>query len=182
MALGDDLDLHAEGLSNGRRQESRPVVVALAATNHDLTAAPVDVLHAEGERLQEAEAAALKKLGDQAKRRVEVFEQRRDLPPREDGREVMRPARPLQPVEIRDGQLEDAAVQEDDRAEGLVQGGRRDLTFDREMIEKCDDLGAPSHAGGGLVTYQRWPAGSCVVSEKRNGTRVARPAGGRIGN
>src|SRR5262245_52715327 len=47
MALGHAVDLGPERVTRGRGEEGRTVVVALAATDHDLAAVEVDVLHAE---------------------------------------------------------------------------------------------------------------------------------------
>ena len=57
----------------GRRAERS--WAPFAATDGDLMAFEVDVLHAEGERLLEAEPGAVEQLAEEPEGRVEVVEQ-----------------------------------------------------------------------------------------------------------
>ena len=143
VAFGDEPDLEAQGITGAGREERGPVVVAFATTDHNLAAIDVDILHTEGERLHEAEATAVEKLANQAKGRSEVVEERHGVTAGEDRRDVVRATRALEAVERRHGQLEDAAIEEDDGAECLVHGGGGDVTLDREVVEKRDDLRSP---------------------------------------
>jgi hypothetical protein len=63
-----------------------------------------------------------------------VLEEGDDLAPREDRREMVRPARALQVENLRDVEAKDAAVEEDEGAEGLVLRGGRDSALDGEAV------------------------------------------------
>ena len=84
-----------------------------------------------------------KKLGDQAKRRAELLEQRDDLAAAKDRREMLGTVGPLQSVEVRHRDVEDAAVQEDEGTEGLFLRRCGRATLHREMIEEKGDLRRP---------------------------------------
>jgi len=119
IALGDETELAAEGVARAGRQERGAVV---ATPDHDLTAVQVDVLHADGKGLHEAEAAAVQQLGDQAKRPVEAFEEGSDVAAAKDGGEMLGTLGALEAVEVRHRDVEDAAVEEEEGAECLVLG------------------------------------------------------------
>jgi hypothetical protein len=139
----DVAELHAQGVADRARQERRAVVAALAPAHHDLAAVEIDVLHPKRKRLHEAQAAPIKKLGDQAKRRAELLEERDDLAAAKDRREMLGTVGPLQTVEVRHRDVEDAAVQEDEGTEGLVLRRCGRATLHREMIEEKGDLRRP---------------------------------------
>ena len=140
VAVGDELELRAEGVASDGRQEGRAVLVVFAAADDDLPAIQVDVLHAQGKGLHEAEAAPVQELGDQAKRRHEVLEKGSHLTTAKDGREVRGPMGPLEAVEVWHRHVEDASVKEKESAEGLVLGRGRGAAFDGKMVEKGGDL------------------------------------------
>jgi hypothetical protein len=141
VSLGDALDLGAQRVTGGHREERRPVAVALAPADHELAPVEVDVLHAEREGLHEAQAAAVEQLGDQAEGRVEALGEGDDLAATQHGGEVRRALRALEAVEVRHGEVEDPTVEEEQRAERLILRGGGGVTLHREMIEESGDLG-----------------------------------------
>ena len=114
---------------------------ALATTHSDLVAFEVDVLDAQAERLAETETGAVEELTEEAEGRFEVVEQGEDVAAREDGGEVIGPLRALETFERGDLHLEDLAVQEDQRAEGLVLSRSGGVPPNRQVVEKRSDLG-----------------------------------------
>ncbi len=79
MAGSDDVHLRPEAISRAGREERRAIVLTLAATHHELAALEVDVLDADGERFEEAEAAAIQDLAEEAERGLQVIEEGDDL-------------------------------------------------------------------------------------------------------
>jgi hypothetical protein len=80
----------------------------------------VHVLHAEGERFLHAEPGAVEDLAAEAEGRLKPVEQGEDVPAREDVGEVFGPLRALEAFERGPLDLEHLAIEEDQRAEGLV--------------------------------------------------------------
>jgi hypothetical protein len=147
VAVADALELGAQCVTGGRGEERRPIAVALAPTHEELAAIEVDVLHAQGEGLHEAEAAAVEKLGDEAEGRIETVEERDDLATAEHGGEMLGALGALEAVEVGYGEVEDATVEEEEGTEGLVLGGGGGVALDGEMIEESGDLGGAEGAG-----------------------------------
>jgi hypothetical protein len=142
VTRGDPLDLRLERVAQAGGQERRPVVLALAAANHDLAALEVHVLDAKGDDLGETEAAAVHEVADQAKRRLELVEHGAHVGPGEHRREMLGALGTFEARELRHGKVEHAAIQEDDGAEGLVLRGGRGAALLGEMIEESGDLGS----------------------------------------
>src|SRR5277367_2144125 len=140
VAGSDGFHLRPEAIPRAGREERGAIMLALATTHRDLMALEVDILDADGQRFEEAEAAAIQDFGEQAERELQVIEERHDLAAREDRREMVRPAGPLQVEELRHVETEDAAVEEDESAEGLILRRSRDPALDGEMIEERGDL------------------------------------------
>ena len=65
-----------------------------------------------------------------------MLDKEEDVARGEDRREVMRAAGPLETDEGGHGEVEDAAVEEDGCAEGLVLGGGGEVAFDGEIVEE----------------------------------------------
>ena len=122
-------------------------VVPFAATDRDHVAVEVDVLHPQGEALEQAEAAAVKDLGDEPEERLQLLEERRHLAPREHRGKVLGTAGALEAVQLGHGKVEDTAIEEEDGAEGLVLRGRRRVPLHREVVEEGGDLGAAELPG-----------------------------------
>jgi hypothetical protein len=130
----------AQSVAHAHGQERRAIVLALPAPHEDLLAPEIDVLDAEREALHETQAAAIEDLGDQAVRRREALEHGQHVGVGEHRRQVLRAARPLETGEVAHLPLEDAFVEEDDRAERLVLGGSRGPTPHREVVQKGGDV------------------------------------------
>jgi hypothetical protein len=141
VVSANELDLRAQALAGAGGQEGRAVVRPLAATDGDLMAIEVDVLHAEGERFLHAESGAVEDLAEETEGRLKPVEQREDVAAREDVGEVVGALRAFEAFERGHLDLEDLAVEEDQRAQGLVLRRRCAATTDREVIEECGDLG-----------------------------------------
>ena len=88
-------------------------------------------------------------IGDQAKRWVEAFKKGGDVTTAKDGQEVHGTVGSLEAVELRHREVEDPSVEEEERAEAVVLGGRGGATFDREVVEESGDLRRRDRAGGG---------------------------------
>jgi hypothetical protein len=123
VANRDLLELEAKRIANGGGEERGAVGVALAAADGEATALQVDVLDAERQGLAQPEPRAVQKLGDQAERPLQVGQEPRDVAARQDRGEVSGALSPLEAGQLRGGEIEDAAVEEDESAEGLVDGG-----------------------------------------------------------
>lgn len=139
---GHGVELGAEAITHPRRQERGAIVVPLAATDCDHVAVEVDVLHPEGEALEQAEAAAVEDLGHEPVPRLQLIEERDDLASREHRGKVLRTAGALEAVQLGHGKIEDAAIEEEHGAESLVLGGRRRVSLHRKVVEKGGDIGA----------------------------------------
>jgi hypothetical protein len=86
VADGDGFHLGAEALLSAGGEERRPITLALAATNRDLVAVEVHILDPDGQRFEEAEAAAMEELREEAEGRRKPVQEQKDLAVREDGR------------------------------------------------------------------------------------------------
>jgi hypothetical protein len=144
---GDTLELRFEGRPDAGRQERRPVLLTFAAAHHDLVPVEVDVLDPDGEALEQAEAAAVEQLRDETERRFQVLEERVHLAAREHGRKVEGALGALEANELGEVEREDAAVEEDDGAEGLVLRGGGRVAVDGEVVQEGGDLGRAEGSG-----------------------------------
>ena len=131
------------------RENRHAVLLTLAVAHHDLRVLEVDVLHAQSQRLHEAQPAAVQQLRDQVKRRLELREQRLHLSPRQNDRHVLRRAGANDVLEPRQLDLEYVAVQEQDRRQRLVLRRGRNPPFDREVRQEALDLGRRHLASDG---------------------------------
>ena len=136
----DSIELCGKSLAGPGGKQGRAVVRPLATTDSDLMAIEVDVLHAEGEGLLEAEAGAVEELAEEAEGGLEVVEEGENVAAREDRGEVLGALGALETVERRQVEFEHLAVEEDQRAEGLVLGGGRDAAAQGEVVEEGGDL------------------------------------------
>jgi hypothetical protein len=101
----------------------------------------VDVLDPEGQALHLPQAAAVHGLRDEPVQRLQVIEDGGDLAARQHRGEVMGTLGPLEADQRGDVEPEDAPVQEDKGAEGLVLGGGRRVPLDGEVVEEGGDVG-----------------------------------------
>jgi hypothetical protein len=147
VATGHAVELRGEWVARAGPQERGSVARALAATHRDLAAVEVDVLRAQREGFEEAQARAVEELADETEGWLQVVEQRDDLAAREHRREVHGAVRAFEAGERRDFELEHLAVEEHQRAEGLVLRRGRGATADREVVEEGRDLWGAELAG-----------------------------------
>jgi hypothetical protein len=134
IELGDQL------LARPSRKQRRSIILSFSATDHDLPSIEVDVLDPDRERFEEAKAASIEDLADEAKGWDEVIEQGEGVLPREDRREVFGPAGAFERLESRHFQVEDPFVEEEKRAQRLVLCRRRGSARDCKLIQKGRDL------------------------------------------
>jgi hypothetical protein len=100
----------------------------------------VDVFDTDRERFEEAKAASIEELADEAKGRDEVPEQGDGVLPREGRGKVFGPAGAFERLEPRHFQVEDPLVQEEERAERLVLCRRRGSARDGKLIQEGRDF------------------------------------------
>ena len=113
------IELGAQLLTRPSREQGRSIVLSFSAADHDLPSIEVDVLDADRERFEEAKAASIEELADEAKGRDEVPEQGEGGLPREDRGEVFGPAGAFERLEPGHFQVEDPFVEEEERAQRL---------------------------------------------------------------
>jgi hypothetical protein len=178
VPLGNALDLRRERVPHARRKQRGSVVLPLAATHRDLAALEVHVLDPDGEALEEAKAAAIEDLADEPERGLQVVEEGKDLAPREDGGEVMRAASTSEADELGHLQAKDAAIEEDERAKGLVLGGRGDATLHGEVVEERGGLDG-SHVPGVASTVEHDKGADPLEVRLLRARRVMKAADGR---
>jgi hypothetical protein len=169
MALRDHHELPAQAVADPLGEQRGTVVRSLAPANRDLAAVEVDILDPEAEALEQAEAAAVEKLSDEAERGAEVLQEGQDVTGPEDRGEVVRPARSLKTHELGHRELEDVTVQEEDGAESLVLRGGRDVALASEIVEECGDLGGAQVAG--MATRVKADEGADPVEVRLLGAR-----------
>lgn len=97
----------------------------LPATDGDLVAFEVEVLHPEGEHLLHAQAGAVEELAEEAEGRIEAVKQGEDVAAREDVGEVRGAAGAVEAFERGEVEVEHPTVEKDQRAEGPGSGWRR---------------------------------------------------------
>ena len=143
--LGPVLPLHfvelsSQTLTGPRRQKRGTVVIPLAAAHHDLPALKVHVLHPYREAFEQAEATAVEDFANEPERELELVEERVDIAAREHRREMVGAPGALQALQIGHLQTEDAPVQEDEGAEGLVLRGGREPALHGEVVQEAGCL------------------------------------------
>ena len=152
MPFGDEIELRAKALACARGQESGAVVFALATAHGDLVPLEINVFDAHREAFEQPQAAAVKKLGDEAVSWLEMVEDEEDLAARQDRGQVLWAARALEALELVHRQAEDAAVEKDDGAQRLVLGRGGDSALRGEMVQEGGDIlrgEVPGGDGGG---------------------------------
>jgi hypothetical protein len=157
------------GRSTGR-SSCRQAAEVVVADHH--------VLDPDGEALEEAKAAAIEDLADEPERGLQVVEEGKDLAPREDGGEVMRAASTSEADELGHLQAKDAAIEEDERAKGLVLGGRGDATLHGEVVEERGGLDG-SHVPGVASTVEHDKGADPLEVRLLRARRVMKAADGR---
>jgi hypothetical protein len=135
------------GLGDGR-QHRDPVLVALAAADHDLVGGEVNVLDAEPAALEHAEAGAVEQAGHETRHAVEPLEQGTDLIAGKDDGQPLRALGAHDAGEPGKVDLQHVAVQEPEGAQGLVLGRGRDVAVHTaNEVRKRVTPGAPISTG-----------------------------------
>jgi hypothetical protein len=140
MPLGDEIELRAKALAYARGQKGGAVVFALATAHGDLVTLEIDVFDAHREAFEQPQAAAVKKLGDEAVSWLEMLEDKEDLAARQDRGQVLWAARALEARELGHRQVEDATVEKDDGAQRLVLGRGGDPALRGKMVQEGGDI------------------------------------------
>jgi hypothetical protein len=118
------------------RQDRDPILRALASANGDLVAFEVDILDPKPAALEDAKAAAVYQRGHEPGRSTQPPEDGVHLPPRQDQRNSNRALGAWRVLESLELALENGAKEEQERAERLVLGRRRDLAVQREPCQE----------------------------------------------
>jgi hypothetical protein len=139
MPRGDGVDLLAQPVLEGGRQEGGSVFGAFASSDDDLVPFEVDVFDAQGEALEEPQATSVEEIGDEAKGGFHLFQELANLFAREDFGQVGGSFGAFEPMNV---DLEDFFVQEEDSAQRLVLSGGGGASFIREVIEEGCDFGS----------------------------------------
>ena len=141
LVLGQGvLDLVLEGWTCDLGLESAAVLVALARADDQVAGGEVDVLDPQVQGLEETQAGAVEQGGDRLRRAVQALKQEADLVSAEDHWQALRALRADESVEPRKVDVEDVAVQEEERGQGLVLGGCADPAAGREVAEEGGDF------------------------------------------
>lgn len=143
VAVRHVVELGPEALPRSCWKDCRAVVGSFPSAHHDLAALQVIVFYADRQTFEEAQAASIEELADQATRRAQVIEHRKRFLPRQHSREVIGAACALEAIEVGHGNLEDTPVEKDHGAEDLILRGCRRSTFHREVVEEGGDLSSP---------------------------------------
>ncbi len=136
-----------QSVADPYREQRRAIVTSFATSHHDLVALEVDILDPQCQTFEQSETAPVEHLRDETEERIESFEEGLDLAAREDRREVLGSTGPLQAFQGRHFQAEDALVEEDEGAKGLILGRGRDATLHGEVIQEGRGFGG-GHVSG----------------------------------
>lgn len=119
-----------------RGKDRRAVLAALAAPYHDLVIGEVEVSGSQSGALQQAQARAIEQRCHQPVAAVQPLEDRGDLLPGHHHRKPLLPFGMLDAFDIADIPLKDVAVEEENRVQSLVLGGRADLANNGQRGEE----------------------------------------------
>src|SRR5690606_11324742 len=138
-------DLPTQVVPQRRGQDRDAAVAALAAAHRDLPAIEVDVLDAELQRLEQAQARAVQQACDESVCPLQLGQDGRDVPGRGYHGQSLRCCRTRDAAGQLDREAQDLAVKELDRAcrlplrrcADVATGEVRQECFDRPGIERC---------------------------------------------
>jgi len=143
-----------ERLDHAFRQHGDPVLVPFGVAHDDGAALEVNILDAQAEGLEQAQAGAVEELGDELIDAGELGDDAADLVFGEDGGQMLR----LFGAQGLDGGIEfpaeHLAVEEEEGGEGLVLGGGGDMFLDGQVGEKGFDLLGAHLFGVALVVEE----------------------------
>src|ERR1700730_3083831 len=131
-----------------------PVLVALAAPDHNLVRGKVDVLDAKPTTFQYPEADTVQQGGHEARDTVKPLEQGADLIPAEDDRKPLRAPRAHDAIEPRELHLQHVLVEEQEGAQRLILRRGGDLPIDRQGREELRHLGCAHLRGMPFVVEE----------------------------
>jgi len=151
-------EMAAQRGSDARGEHRHPVARALAVAHDDLAPREVDVLHAQAQRLHDAQAGAVEQAQDQAGRARSAREHRAHLLARQHDGQPRRPLGGLDPVEPRQLDLEHLLVEEEQGALRLVLGRGRHPPRHGKMGEEGFDLDLAQRARMALAVKEYEPA------------------------
>ena len=113
------LEVASQRLDNGGWQYGWPILLALAASNHDLPPLPIDVLHAELQAFLQPQPGAVQS-ATIIHMTPSMLHDARDLVAAQDDRYANRHASARHVLDRPDLDVEDIAIQEQKRAERLI--------------------------------------------------------------
>jgi hypothetical protein len=116
------------------------ILPTLAVANDDLRVIEVEVFHSKPQCLHEAQTASIQKLRDQMKLSFEVIEESLHIGARQNNGHSNRHPSAHDVFYPRKLNLENVAVQKQDRGERLVLGRCCDAAFDRQVRKELRDL------------------------------------------
>src|SRR5512135_1427338 len=134
-------ELLAERRPYGGGQHGDAIRVALATADGDLAQLEVEILDPEPQALEEPEAGSVQEGADQARRAVEAVEHAADLAPAEHDGHAGGRAGPDEVAQRVGRTVEDVAIEEEERAQGLGLGGRADARLRGQLREEGGDVG-----------------------------------------
>lgn len=169
------LEMWAEIRLHDGGQHRHAILVALASAHDDLVPAEIDVLDAQAAALEQSQPGAIHQIRHESRGPVQAPEDGADFLARQHDGETFGSARPHDPVEPWHVELEDLAIQEEQRAERLILGGRGNPAVHRERRQKAGDLGGAHFSG--MTTAVKDDVASDPRHVRRFGvaTVVARP-------
>jgi hypothetical protein len=130
-------------------------MTSFAATYHDLVAIEVNVLDPQRQAFDQAEAAAVEHFRDEAEERIEGAEEPLNLTTGEDRGKVLRATGALQAFQGGHFQAQDAIVEEDDGAKGLILRRSCDPSTHGEVVQECRGFGGPHFSGIATRAWRR---------------------------
>ena len=138
----DAAQMLLERLDEGIGQHRHAVLIPFGVAHEDGAALAVQVLHAQTEGLRQAQAVAVEQLRQQLMDAGELGDNAVHFFFGEHGRQIVRLAGPHCLDGVSQLLMQDVAVEEEERGEGLVWGGGGDMPCGRQVGEKGRHLGA----------------------------------------
>ena len=197
VQTADPMQVARQPVARRGGEHGDAVFPALAAPDPDLVAVEVDVLDAEGEALEQAQAGPVQQQAHEARYAAQAREHRPDLGPAQDDRQALGRLGAGNAVEHVDVATVDAREEEHERAQGLLLGRGADALGDGEEREEDLDVvrterggvpqaGAVPHEAADPVDVGGLGAGAVVQDAQRLANafedltrRAGRRSGGR---
>ena len=119
------------------------ILPTLPRSHEDFTTRKVDVFHPELQALQQPEPTSIKEQRSDRGRSAQLPKDRPHFVPGQDLRDPTVALRPNRPVGDRQRGPKHIAIQEEQRRQRLVLGGRRNPVIDGKAGEESLDVGLP---------------------------------------